>query len=439
MLKDEVLYWIWLAQKCGIASKDFPRLISRYEDPFEIYRLESDEIQGFDFIDRALKVKLAQKSLESAYSIFKYCKKNDVDIITYADKRYPERLRDIENPPVLLYCIGDLPDLNRKLCVGIVGTRNISAYGMQVTYKISYELASGGACIVSGMARGVDSVAACGALEARKSTVAVLGCGIDIVYPKENSKLHTCIKHQGAVITEYPPSEPPYPSNFPKRNRIISGLSQAVLVVEGEITSGSMITARSALKQGRDVFALPGKINESNSDGPNELIRCGVNVALSAEDILDRYSFLYYDDIDMGELNRSKKYSDFKPRFVERYGISAEPVYIDPDSNEVKDKKRADKKAVSATPPLDKAREDKSAVPDDKKEKIGAIEERLTGLDELTVRVFGMMPEGQAVSIDEVVSWGIGISEAVTALSMLEINGAIRSVPGGAYIKNEFE
>ncbi len=428
MLKDDILYWIWLAEKCGIESKDFPRLISRIPDPFEIYRLESEEIDAFNFIGRAVKLKLTQKSLESAYSILKYCRKNDVDIITYADRRYPERLRNIENPPVLLYCLGELPDLNRRLCVGVVGMRELSAYGAQMAYKISYELASGGACIISGMASGVDSMAACGALEARGSTVAVLGSGIDIVYPPENKKLYTCIKHQGAVITEYPPSTPPYASNFPKRNRIISGLSQAVLVVEGNLSSGSLITAKYATKQGRDVFAMPGKINESNSDGPNELIRSGVNVALSAEDILDRYSLLYYDKLDMGELNRSKKYSDFELRFVKRYGVKLKDIYGDDEDKKQKAKPKAEKKALS---------EPDTAVQKskDKKEDIGAIADKLAGLDELTVRVFGMMPEGRAVSIDEVVSWGIGISEAVTALSMLEINGAIRSVPGGTYIK----
>lgn len=428
MLKDDVLYWIWLAEKCGIESKDFPRLIRRFPDPFEIYRLESEEIEGFDFIGRALKLKLTQKSLESAYTILKYCKKNDVDIITYADRRYPERLRNIENPPVLLYCLGELPDLNRRLCVGVVGMREISAYGAQMAYKISYELASGGACIISGMARGVDSVAACAALEARCSTVAVLGSGIDIVYPPENTKLYNCIKHQGAVITEYPPSMPPYGSNFPKRNRIISGLSQAVLVVEGELSSGSLITARCATDQGRDVFAMPGKINESKSEGPNELIRSGVNVALSAEDILDRYSLLYYDKLDMGELNRSKKYSDFELRFVKRYGIRLDSVVADTENDKVRVKPNKEKKTLSDTASLE-------STCQDKKEDIGAAEDKLAGLDELTVRIFGMMPEGRAVSIDEVVSWGIGISEAVTALSMLEINGAIRSVPGGAYIK----
>ena len=261
-MKDEnILYWIWLSERCGVASREFGRLIEKYENPFDLYRLEEEELEHLEGISLALKSRLGDKALDSAYSIMRYCKEKKVDIIYYSDPRYPERLKRIETPPVLLYCFGKFPNFNDRLCIGMVGTRRMSEYGKQSAYKISYELASAKAVIVSGMALGIDGVCACGALSAGGDTVAVLGCGISVVYPKEHKKLMAAIGRCGAVITEYPPMEKPNSQNFPKRNRIISGLCQGVVIVEGVVGSGALITASRAIAQGRDVFALPGKIN----------------------------------------------------------------------------------------------------------------------------------------------------------------------------------
>ena len=186
MLSEDRLYWIWLADRCGVASKEFARLIARFDNPFEIFRLEPEEIDAIDCISRRLKDRLSEKSLEHSYSTLKYCKQNDIGIVTYGDKNYPSRLKTLEDPPALLYFVGNFPEFDKKLCVGVVGTRKISAYGMESTYKISYELASAGVCVVSGMALGVDAVAACAAIAAGGCTVAVLGCGIDVVQPKRD-------------------------------------------------------------------------------------------------------------------------------------------------------------------------------------------------------------------------------------------------------------
>lgn len=435
MYDEDRLYWIWLAQRCGIASKDFARLMSRFDNPFEIYRLEPEEIIAIDFIGERLKDALSSKSLEEAYAILRYCKENKVDIIAYNDEQYPSRLKILEDPPVLLYCVGRLPDLNRRLCVGVVGTRKISAYGMEAAYKISYELSAANICVVSGMALGVDAVSACGALEAGGETVAVLGCGIDIVYPKAHAKLRRAIGRSGAVITEYPPSEPPAGRNFPLRNRLISGLCQGVLVVEGNSSSGAMITARKAISQGRDLFALPGKISESNSEGPNELIRSGANVALGSEDIVLHYDFLYHDVIDYRGLKRSKHRSGLKVEALEKYGVSSEVYYtvaelaaraeaqrpIHTESFDTDDKIKTVEKASVIEP-------EKPSSPDDS-------EAMLASLDTATRNVFNLMPLDRAVSPDEFAGAGVGIAEAVTALTMLEINGLVTSLPGGTYIR----
>ena len=445
MLSEDRLYWVWLAEKCGVASKEFARLIARFENPFEIFRLDAEELYAVDCIDDRLRDRLSQKSLEQAYSILKYCSKNGIDIITYGDKRYPLRLKTLEDPPVLLYCIGEFPKFDDRLCIGVVGTRKISAYGMQSTYKISYELASAAVCIVSGMALGVDAVAACAAIEAGGTTVAVLGCGVDVVYPKPHAKLKRAISKHGCVISEYPPAEAPYGSNFPKRNRIISGLCQGVLVIEGNKQSGAIITAEKAISQGREVFALPGKINESNSEGPNDLIQRGVNVALSSDDLIYHFDFLYHNAIDSVELYFARSRSEFDASVLEKYGVSAEVHFGASEMPSVDTKRKADRSNASAvqkssnttTKNEDIAVTHKASVNDDSERARGADNSLavLESLDSVTRKVFEAMPIDKAISPDEFVANGISIAEAVTSLTMLEIMGLVSSLPGGTYIR----
>ena len=442
MLSEDLLYWIWLADRCGVASKEFARLIARFENPFEIFRLEPEEIDTISYIGKRLKDRLSEKSLEHSYSILKYCRQNKIEIICYSDKRYPLRLKTLEDPPALLYCVGDFPRFDDKLCVGVVGTRKISEYGMQSAYKISYELASAGACVVSGMALGVDAVAACAAIEAGGCTVAVLGCGIDVVYPRAHTKLRREICKHGCIVTEFPPAEEPYGSNFPKRNRIISGLCQGVLVIEGNRQSGAMITAQRAISQGREVFALPGKINESNSEGPNDLIQKGVNVALSADDIVYHFDFLYHRAIDFRGLHLGKSRSDFSEKALTKRGVSAE-VYFggserasrarDAEIVETKaEPLKEENKVWEDTYPMQKKQTDTDA---DEKRGADNSSALLDTLDAVTRKVFDAMPLDKAISPDEFVSMGIGISESVTSLTLLEIMGLVSSLPGGTYIR----
>ena len=437
MYDDDSLYWIWLADKCGPASKDIARLIGRFESPFEIYRLESEEIETLDFIGARLKSALSEKSLEGAYSILKYCKKNKVDIITYSSKKYPSRLRSLEDPPAVLYCLGRLPDLDRRLCIGVVGTRKISAYGMQTSYKISYEMAAANICVISGMALGVDAVAACGALEAGGDTVAVLGCGIDIVDPKAHAKLKSSICKSGAVITEFPPSEPPYGRNFPKRNRLISGLSQGVLIIEGNSSSGAMITAERAISQGREVFALPGKVNESNSEGPNELIKRGANVALCSEDIILHYDFLYHDTINYRGLKKASYSSEFSEEALEKYGVSTEVFYGASKNAQASEKPRARNRVTVREEVVSSAAIENVAPESDNEitERKDNSAELLDSLDSVTKRVFELMPLDRACTPDEFMSADIGIAEAITSLTLLEISGLAVSLPGGTYMR----
>ena len=433
-MKDENrLYWIWLSEKCGIASKEFGRLMERYCDPFDLYRLDEDEIEQLDGIGKALKRRLNDKSLESAYSILRYCKTHRVTIVAYGDESYPARLRNIEDPPVLLYTLGKLPDLNHRLCIGMVGTRKMSEYGRQTAYKISYELAASNAVVVSGMAEGIDGVSACGAMASGGETVAVLGCGISRAYPKEHERLMKEIAKHGAVITEYPPSERPLRENFPRRNRIISGLCQGVLIVEGPVGSGALITAKFAVDQGREVFALPGKVNEKNSYAPNELIRQGANVALSSEDILRHYDFLYHDMINYRGLARSKAHMVEEETALRRYGVSA--LY------EIK-KNKEKKASVPKTNPTVASKESTSHRPvletqmsktESSQGRPDASEPVLAALDDVTKQVFASLPMDCAVSPDGIALEGVSIGEVITALTLLELSGLVTSLPGRLY------
>ncbi|MBE6557017.1 MAG: DNA-protecting protein DprA [Ruminococcaceae bacterium] len=425
MHDKDTLYWIWLSLHCGDASREFRLLIERIDSPFDIYRLEDDELLGLHEVGHVLRDRLADKSLERAYAILSFCKREGIDIVTYGDRRYPKRLRTLEDPPVLLYCAGTFPDLNSRLCVGIVGTRSISEYGRQSAYTISYELAAAEVCVISGMALGVDAVAHAGALEAGGLTVAVLGCGIDVLYPRAHKALRRAIREYGAIVTEYPPGEEPHGYHFPKRNRLISGLSQGVLVIEGNLSSGAMITASRAIAQGRDVFALPGKVNESNSDGPNELIRNGANVALGAEDILMHYDFLYRNVINYRSLRRAKRNAGLTEEALLRYGLA----YGKTEKRQTP--KQTAEQAVDT--PSGVSKKEESVTEREASDASAAI---LASLDETSRRVYGAMPTDHAVAPDAFSDEGIGIADAVTALTMLELNGLVQSLPGGLYLRS---
>ncbi len=416
MRDENKLYWVWLAGCMGIASREFGKLMGIISDPYEIYRLGEEEIEQLPLSD-SVKKRLCDKSLTEAYAAVKYCKSKRVSILGYSDKRYPARLRTIEDPPVVLYCRGKLPDMNSLLCIGMVGTRKMSEYGMRSAYKISYELSAIGACIVSGMALGVDGICACGAIEGGGVTVAVLGCGIDRIYPKAHARLDSAICSSGAVISEYPIGEQPHGYNFPKRNRIISGLCQGLVVVEGARGSGSLITAAKAIEQGRELFALPGKVNESNSEGPNELIQSGANMVLCAEDIVNHYDFLYHQGFNFRAYSKARKNSELDISVLEKYGVSAVSDIALTGTSAPEENKQAQN------------------VKEEVKEQTSADREKLiSSLDEITQSVYEKLPEG-VFTVDDAVARGFEVYHVVTALTLLEISGLVASQPGGAYRK----
>jgi len=209
--------------------------------------------------------------------------------VTFTDPRYPPLLREIYDPPIVLYCLGDRSRPIEQPGIAIVGSRRCSTYGKSASEMLARELARRGVTIVSGLARGIDSAAHRGALDGGGATIAVMGTGLDAVYPKENRKLADQIAARGALLTEFPLNTPPLSQNFPFRNRVISGISLGVMIVEGAERSGSLITARMAYEQGRDVFAVPGNITSSKSFGPNYLIKDGAKLVQTWQDVVEEF------------------------------------------------------------------------------------------------------------------------------------------------------
>ena len=251
--------------------------------------------------------------------------KLEVQLISFWDESYPALLRKIFDPPALLYLRGRLPT---KDCFAIVGSRRATTSGLQLTHQIATGLAEHDICIVSGLARGVDSAAHRGALAAGGATIAVLGCGIDRIYPPDNTRLFLEIAVDNAIISEYPPGTPPLAGHFPGRNRIISGLSRGVLIVEATENSGSLITGDFALEQGRELFAIPGPVQHPNSRGTNQLLKEGAQLVTDSSDIL---SALWPTAPPRSQRQRQERFTELltEPALSVYHQLEEEPRHID--------------------------------------------------------------------------------------------------------------
>ena len=286
---DKKVYEIWLSLACSPDTATFPHLLESFDSAEDIYNATEREIRSAVGSASSDCPRLNNKDLDNANRIYNFCTTKGVGLLSYFDEDFPHSLREIPTPPVLLYYRGKLPDFNNSFCCAVVGTRSLSDYGRINAFHLGFDMAKAGAIIVSGMAVGIDGVAHAGALAAGGVTVAVLGSGIDVCYPQQHQRLAREIVKAGCVFTEYAPGTKPDRFNFPKRNRIISGLSRCTVVVEGRESSGSMITARAAKKQGREVFAFPGNVNHEGSQAANLLIKNGANLCTAADDIVRFY------------------------------------------------------------------------------------------------------------------------------------------------------
>ncbi len=282
---EEELHWLALRLVSGLGMRKAALLLERYRTPQAIFRASRSELEGHGLSGGVAQSIASGCTFDEAVDQHQKALASGAAIVPLADPRYPALLREIFDPPVLLFARGNTALLD-SLQIAVVGTRRATPYGAAVSERLSFDLAQAGLTITSGMARGIDTAAHRGALEAGGNTIAVLGCGVDVIYPAENRPLATTIAERGLLVSEFPMGAPGYPQNFPIRNRIISGLSLGVLVVEGAQYSGSAITARLAMEQQREVFAVPGSIMSKLSWGPNLLIKDGAKLVQDWNDVV---------------------------------------------------------------------------------------------------------------------------------------------------------
>lgn len=426
---SDLTKWIWLSLKLKPGSRTGEILLRRYGSVGGIYdNAWEEDTPG---VPRAERYRLADRNLDAALRILDFCTVNGIFLLTPDMPEYPVRLRRLINAPPVLYGMGSLPPLDSHLCLGVVGTRHPSSYGMTMAGTLSYQLAASGAVIVSGMAKGIDTVAAEAALAAGKKTVAVVGTGLDLVYPPENRRLRDAICQNGAVISEFAPGTPPDKANFPIRNRLISGLCQGCLIIEGGNRSGARCTMRHARDQGRDQFAVPGRVGEPGSFAPNEALKAGAIPVTEAYDILCRYESLYPDRLDLSRVNYPLPAAFAARLHEENAGGAAEA----PRSHRLPFARKADArpapsgtkdpKPIPVTPPpgeppiADSSPQVKRAAAD--------------SLGSACSGVYARLPETGAKTADQLVSAGVSIQDVLTALTFLELRGVVRALPGGLY------
>jgi len=280
---------IGLNMFCDIGSRRLSQLLKVFNSPQDILKSPVDKLAQAFGIGEKIAAKIASLKEKDIDEELDLAKKHNLEIITIDDKDYPENLKQIFDPPIVLYVKGTL-EAQDKFSIAIVGSRRASFYGLSCAEKFAADLSGRNLTIVSGLARGIDTSAHKGALKQGRRTIAVIGSGFNQLYPAENKELAEEISRNGAVISEFPMDAKPLPQNFPRRNRVISGLSLGVLVVEAARNSGALITADCALEQGREVFALPGKIDSQNSFGTNALIKQGAKLVSCVDDIIEEFN-----------------------------------------------------------------------------------------------------------------------------------------------------
>lgn len=312
-----LLYWLWLAQCNEVKDGVKAALVRQFEDPERLFFAEKQEILDAEIeglTGEHLDI-LLRHDLSAAEETLSDCAKAGLQVLTYDSPLYPRRLKAIYDPPIVLYYRGTLPDFDKLPTIGVVGTRHPSVYGRQAAKRLGGEIAAAGGLVVSGLAEGIDGAAMEAALSAGFPAVGVLGCGADVVYPRKHKALFQETERLGCILSEYAPGSPPLGWHFPRRNRIISGLSCGVVVVEAPERSGSLLTAKHALEQGRDVFVVPGNVDMESFRGSNRLLRSGAIAVSSGRDVMEEYDLLYPEKLlPKKGLDKPKKAEKQEPK-----------------------------------------------------------------------------------------------------------------------------
>ena len=307
-------YWLWLTELRGLKNQTRLALLRHFGTPEDVFYADAGEILLTEGSTREQAAILEDHRLDTADRVLADCQRLDLRLLTIQDAEYPGRLKNIYDPPCLLYVKGRLPAFDEEVAVAVVGTRDATPYGISSAEKLGYGLTKGGAVVVSGLAKGIDAAATRGALRAGGVTVGVVGNGLDVHYPYESRYLYEDVAAAGVLLSEYAPGTEPAKNHFPARNRILSGLSLATLVVEAPERSGALITADTAVEQGRDVFAVPGPIDAPNSVGCNRLIREGAVLTADAWDLLQEYEARFPDKLRREEARKEPEKVGYEAR-----------------------------------------------------------------------------------------------------------------------------
>lgn len=414
-------YWLWLAELPGLHNQARLALLRHFGSPEDIFYADEEELLLAEDVPQKQAKLALNRDLSEANRILADCQRLNLRILTIQDAEYPDRLRNIYDPPCVLYVKGCLPAFDEEAAIAVVGTRKYTPYGAACAEKLGAGLAAGGGLVVTGLAKGVDAAAARGALRAGGRVAGVVGNGLDVYYPYESRELYEDVPAAGVLISEYPPGSPPDKQHFPVRNRILSGLSVAALVVEAPIHSGALITARLAAEQGRDVFAVPGPIDAPNSAGCLRLIQDGAGPAAEAWDILS-----FYESRFPGKLRRRRGGPGYRPVSHRRAREDAVPVL---DANSHTEDTAAAKKPPRAeakrNPPAETGTETVKTV-------------RAEGLTDDQIALLGILEpeEAGSIQVDDLIQrTGIPARRVLSALTMLEIDGFVCQHSGKRYTR----
>ena len=405
-------HWIWFATRPNLSDRVKANLLQHFHDAEDIFFADPKAFEAVEGMTAEAAESLQDKDLTQAGKIREECARKKIQILTYRDAVYPNRLRNIADPPMVLYYKGTLPDFDSLPLIAVVGTRRATAYGLTVAKRMGYQIAACGGIVVSGMATGIDAMAMQGALTADAPVVGVLGCGVDVVYPVSNRSLYEDTERYGCLLSEFAPGTEPFRWNFPKRNRIISGLSCGVLVVEAPERSGALITARQAADQGRDVFVVPGNIDVPSCAGSNALLRDGAIMVGSGWDVLSEYEALFPGKIE----NRSKPSRQIAyPDEVERQMAEEKPLL-----------------KVAQKPSIFSQREKKKKKEIDSGTSTQYIdaEKKHPPMTDHEKTVYALVQQGNTLVDDLMAAAELPAGAVLAALTMLEVKGLLQRLPG---------
>ena len=415
-----LVHWIWLAHRPGVNDRMKAELLRYFSDPEDIYFADEDAFCHIEGLTREQHQALRDKDLATAEKILADAMKFKLHILTYRDVAYPRRLKAIADPPLVLYYKGTLPDFDDNPVIGVVGTRQCTPYGLSAAKKFGHEIAACGGLLVSGLAEGIDAMAMKSALSAGGTVVGILGCGAERVYPRKNQWLFADTERYGCILSEFPPGTPAHSYNFPKRNRIISGLSCGVLVVEAPKGSGSLHTARHALEQGRDVFVVPGNLDQPTFEGSIQLLKDGATLVSSGWDILSEYEALYPGKIRREtKPSRQRVYADELPQLLEESDKRLPKV--------------AQKTKVLQTEPVKKEKSYKKDVDNSGPGNYSDVNKNLSALSPDQQAVVHALSGGERL-VDQIIGeTGLSAGRVSTALTMLVIKGFVKKLPGNRF------